>query len=105
MNVAKVSTESEVRASDKVYYPPALRLAPPSQQPPVDPSFAPLVSLDQPTSVPFSTPTKGKDREKTLPPPTKAPDMDIEEEVTKVSQLKRKKREREQERKGAKEKE
>ena len=30
LNIVMVSTESELRAPDKVYYPPALRLAPTS---------------------------------------------------------------------------
>ena len=41
LSAVGVSTESELRAPDKVYYPPALRLAPTSPQPPVDPSPTP----------------------------------------------------------------
>lgn len=41
LSAARVDTESELRAPDKVYYPPTLRPAPRSPQPPVDPSFAP----------------------------------------------------------------
>ena len=105
LNVVRVSTESKLKASDKVYFPSTLRLAPTSQQPPVDPSSTPPVSSDQPTFVPFSTPTKGKEQGKELPPPTEALDVETKEEVVEVSQLKRKKREKEQEKNGAKKKE
>ena len=40
LNAAGVSIELELRALDKVYYPPALRLAPSLTQPSVDPSSA-----------------------------------------------------------------
>ena len=105
LNVVRVSTKSKLKASDKVYFPSALRLAPTSQQPPVDPSSTPPVSSDQPTFVPFSTPTKGKEQGKELPPPTEALDVETKEEVVEVSQLKRKRREKEQEKNGAKKKE
>ena len=61
LNAAGVSTESELRAPDKFYYPPTLRLTPTSQQPPADPTSTPPVSSDQPASDPPSTPTKGKE--------------------------------------------
>lgn len=44
LNVARIDIESELRASDKVYYPQALRLAPSSLQPPMHPNFAPISS-------------------------------------------------------------
>lgn len=40
MNAARVDPESELRAPDRVYYPPALRLAPAPPQPTMAPSFA-----------------------------------------------------------------
>ena len=95
LNAIGVSTESELRAPDKVYYPSTLRLAPTSQQHPADPTSAPPVSFDQPASVPSYTPAKGKEQEKELPPPIEELDMETEEEVVEVSQLKRKKKERE----------
>ena len=44
MNAIGVSTESELRAPDKVHYPSALRLAITFPQPPADPNSAPLSS-------------------------------------------------------------
>lgn len=61
LNTTGVNTESELKAPDKFYYPPALHLAPISQQPPADPTSTPPVSSDQPVSIPPSTPTKGKE--------------------------------------------
>ena len=46
LNTAGVDTKSELHAPDKVYYPPALRLAPTLPQPLVDPSPALLSSLE-----------------------------------------------------------
>ena len=95
LSAAGVSIESELRAPNKVYYPLALHLAPASQQPLVDPTFSSPVSSNQPASVPSSTLAKGKEQEKERPPPTEKLDVETEEEVTEVSQLKRKKKERE----------
>ena len=41
LNVARISTESELRAPNKVYYPLALHLAPSPSQPSIDPGQAP----------------------------------------------------------------
>ena len=105
LNVAGVCTELELRAPDKVYYPPALRLAPTLLQPPTDPSPALPSSLDQPDTTPSPTSAKGKEKTKELPPPTEVLDVETEEEVAKAMQLKWKKKDKEQEKKGAKEKE
>ena len=55
LKVAEVDTELELRAPYKVYYPPALRLAPNSPQPPVDLDATPTSSLAQPASIPANT--------------------------------------------------
>ena len=46
LNAARVNIESELRAPNKVYYPPTLRLAPTPLQPSTDPSLAPPTSSD-----------------------------------------------------------
>ena len=56
-----VSTKSELRAPDRIYYPPALCLAPTPLQPLADPSSAPPSSLNQPASTPSTAPTKDKE--------------------------------------------
>ena len=104
LNATGVSTESKLRASNKVYYPPALHLAPTLPQPPADSSFAPLSSFAQRDHVPFPTLTKGKEKKKELPPPVDVQDVEADKEVAEVTQLKRKKMEKEQEKKGTKEK-
>ena len=105
LNVTGVDTESELWAPDKVYYPPALCLAPTLPQPLVDPSSAPLSSSAQPSDAPSSTSAKGKDKKKELPPPVDVPDVEAEEEAVEVGQLKRQKKEKESKKKGTKEKE
>ena len=105
LDAVGVSTESELWAFDKVYYPPTLRLVPNLPQPPTDPSFAPPSSLAQPNHVPSPTLVKGKEKKKELPLPANVQVVEVEEEVVKVVQLKRKKKEKEQEKKGTKEKE
>ena len=89
LTAAGVSDESELRAADRVYYPPALRLAPTS-------------SSAQLTSTPPVAPTI--DKEKEQPPPIEMVEVETEE-ATEVAPLKRKKKEKEQEKKGGKEKE
>lgn len=81
LNEAGVSTESEIRAPNKVYYPPALHLAPTPPQPPADPSSGPVSSSDQLASTPSVTPAKGKEKEKELPPPAEVLDVETEELV------------------------
>ncbi|KAK9998041.1 hypothetical protein SO802_017644 [Lithocarpus litseifolius] len=48
LSAARIGIESELRAPDKVYYPPTLHLAPTSPQPLADSNFAPPSSIDQP---------------------------------------------------------
>ena len=50
LDAAGVSTELELRALDKVYYPPALRLAPSLTQPLADPSSATVLAHSTTTS-------------------------------------------------------
>ena len=97
LSAAGVNTELELRALDKIYYSPALCLAPSPSQPTSNPSLAPISSLTQPATTPSTTPAKDKEKENVV---------DVEtEETTEVAQLKRKKKEKEQEKKGGKEKE
>ena len=102
LNAARISIESELRAPDKVYYPPALCLALSPSQPSTDPSQAPTSFSAQPATTPSATPAK--DKEKEQPTPTNVVDVEAEE-IAEVAQLKRKKKEKEQEKKGGKEKE
>ena len=94
LNAAGVSTESEFWAPNKVYYLPALHLAPTLPQPLIDPSFAPLSSSTQPDHDPSPTSAKGKEKKKELPPLANVQVVEAEEEVAEVAQLKRKKKER-----------
>ena len=74
--------------------PPALRIAPNSALPPLDPSstFSIPKSIVAPTFVPFAE--KEKEKEKETPTPV----VELEsKEVTKVEQLKKKKNEKEKE--------
>ena len=68
LNAVGVNIELELRALDKVYYPPTLCLVPTLPQPPIDPTFAPPSSLAQPNHVPSPTLAKGKEKKKELPP-------------------------------------
>ena len=95
LNTVGVSTESELQAPNKVYYPFALRLAPTIPQPPVDPSSAPPSSSAQPDPVPSPISTKGKKKKKELPTPVNVLDVETKKEVAEVGQLKRKKKEKE----------
>jgi len=72
-----VSTESEFRAPNRVYYPPALCLAPSLSQPSVDPSSAPTSSLAQPATTLFATPAKEKVKEH--PAPVNVMEVETEE--------------------------
>ena len=92
LNAVGVNTESELKALEKVYYPLTLLLAPNPLQPSADPSSAFTSSLAQPVSTSFATPAKDKEKKH----PTLANVVDMEtKEVTKVAQLKRKKKEKE----------
>ena len=93
-------TESELRAPDKVYHPPALRLAPILPQPPMDPSPTLPSSSKKKDLVPSPTSSKGKEKTKELPPPNVV--LNVEAEGV---PLKRKKKDKEQVKKGAKEQE
>ena len=75
----KVSTELELRAPNKVYYPPVLHLAPSLTQPQANPSSA--STSVQPTTAPTATPAtkKGQDQ----PPPTDV----VEVESKKVAEV------------------
>ena len=101
LTAAGVNTESKLRAPNRVYYPPALCLAPSLSQPSVDPSSAPTSSSAQPATTPFATPAKEKVKEH--PAPVNVVEVETEE-VAEVAQMKRKK-EKELEKKGGKEKE
>ena len=79
LNSFGVSTESELRASDQVYYPSALRLAPSPSQPSADPSFAPTSSSAQPAFTQSTTPAI--DKEKEHPTPTNVADVETEEVI------------------------
>ena len=70
-----VSTKLELRAPNKVYYPPALRLAPSLTQPPIDLSSA--STSVQPTTTSATTPAtkKGQDQ----PPLVAVVDVESEE--------------------------
>ena len=73
LNVARVSPNAALRGTDKVYYPPALRIAP---------SFS--SSAPKPTTAPTSTTFAKKEKEQQTPSPM------IElgpEEVLEVKQL------------------
>ena len=104
LNAAGVDTKSKLWASDKVYYPLALCLAPTPPQPLVDPSSAPHSSLTQPSNTPSSTSAKGKDKKKELPLQVDVPDVEAEEETAEVEDFKRKKKDKELEKIGTKEK-
>lgn len=60
-SVARVSTDSKLRAPNRIYLPPALRLAPTPSQLPIDPNSAHPSSLDQPTATASATLTKYKE--------------------------------------------
>ena len=96
-------TESELRAPDKVYHPPALRLAPILLQPPMDPSPTLPSSSKKKDLVPSPTSSKGKEKTKELPPPNVVLNVEAKEEVAEGVPLKRKKKDKEQEKKEAKE--
>ena len=95
-----VNTELKLKAPNRVYCLPALRLAPSPSQPSTDPGLAPTSSSEQPTATPPATPAKEKEKEHLAP--TNVVNMETEE-VVEVAQLKRKKKEKEQEKKGGKE--
>ena len=80
------------RGPTRFITPPALRIAPNSALPPLDPSstFSVPKSIVAPTFVPFAE----KEKEKETPTPV----VELEsKEVTKVEQLKKKKNEKEKE--------
>ena len=105
LNAAGVDTESKLHTPDKVYYPPALRLAPTLPQLPANPSPTLFSSSEQKDPNPSPTSSKGKETTKELPPPDIVVDVEVEEEVTEGVPLKRQKKAKEQEKKGTKEKE
>ena len=102
LTAAGVSTKLELRAFNRIYYPPVLRLAPNSSQPSADLDSAPTSSSAQPATTSSTTTTKQKEKEQ--PTPENVVDVEIEEAVE-VARLKRKKKEKEQEKKEGKEKE
>ena len=77
LSAVGVSTESELWAPDKVYYPLALHLAPTPPQPLVDPIPIPISSLEQPAFTPSDAPNK--DKEPKEPPPVDVVDVGTEE--------------------------
>ena len=105
LNAAKVDIESELRTPDKVDQPLALRLAPILLQPPT--VLNPILpsSSEQKDPVPSPTSSKGKETTKELPPPDVVVDVKVEKEMAEGVPLKRKKKDREQVKKGAKENE
>ena len=98
LTIAGISIESELSAPDKVYYPPALHLAPNPIQLAIDPIF--VSTSAQPTIALAATPMVEKEQDQ--PPPLSVVDVDSEE-ATKVGQLKRKKKEKEKEKQKEKE--
>lgn len=104
MDAAGVTTESEFRAQDKVYYPSALRLAPTPSKFPVDSSSVPPSSTIIPGQNPSSASIKGKGKGEDLPPITDVVVAKNEEDVVEVVHSKRKKKDKKQGKKGTKEK-
>ena len=101
LTAAEVNIKSELRAPDRVYYLPALRLAPSLSQPLADPSSALAFASVQLASTLATTHATEKGQEQ--PPPVAVVDMETKE-AAKVGQLKRKKG-KEKEKKEGKEKE
>ena len=101
LTAAEVSIESELKAPDRVYYLPTLRLAPSLSQPLADPSFALAFASVQLASTLATTHATEKGQEQ--PPPVAVVDMETKE-AAKVGQLKRKKG-KEKEKEEGKEKE
>lgn len=99
LSATRVSEDSELRAPDRIYYPPALRLASTLSQPPTDTNVAPPSSSDQPASTPSVCPSKVKEQEQ--PPPDDVVEVEAQE-VTQVTQQKKKKEDKEQEKQGGK---
>lgn len=102
LTIARVSTKSKLRAPDRVYYSPTLRLAPSLSQPSADPGFASASDSVQPATTPATTPATEKGQEQ--PPLVAVVDVEAEE-AAEVGQLKRKKKEKEKIKKREKEKE
>ena len=75
LTIVEVSTKSELRAPNRVYYPPALRLAPSLPKSLADPSFA-SVSV-QPTITPTTIPATEKGQDQS--PPVAIVDVESEE--------------------------
>ena len=92
LNAAGVSIELELRALDKVYYPPALCLTPSLTQPSVNPSSAAASAQSTTTSVATLMAEKQQDQA----PPVYVVDVDSKE-AAEVRQLKRKKNEKKKE--------
>ena len=91
LNTARVTVDSELSA-DKVYYPPALHLAPSTTPAPPNPSSTSSVPKSSLTST--TMPASRKDKEHSTPMST----VELEsEEVVEVEQLKRKKKNKEKE--------
>ena len=80
-------------------------MAPTLPQPPTDPSLVLPSSSEQKDPLPSPTSSKGKEKTKELPPPDVVLDVEVKEEMVEGVLLKRKKKDKEQEKKGAKEKE
>ena len=101
LTAAGVSTKSELRAPDIVYYLPALCLAPSLSQPSADLGSAPASGLVQPATTLAATLATEKGKEQL--PSVVVVDVEIDE-AAKVGQLKRKKKEKEKEKEERKEK-
>ena len=101
LTAAGVSTKSELRAPDRVYYPLALCLAPSLSQPLVDLGSAPASGLVQPATTLATTPIIEKGKEQL--PSVAVVDVETDEAAV-VGQLKRKKKEKEKEKEERKEK-
>ena len=101
LTTAEVSIESELKAPDRVYYLPTLRLAPSLSQRLADPSFALAFASVQLAFTLATTHATEKGQEQ--PPPVAVVDMETKE-AAKVGQLKRKKG-KEKEKEEGKEKE
>ena len=64
LNAARVDADAKLRGTNKVYYPPALRIAPSFAPPPLD--LSSTSSASKSTTVPTPTPSAGKEKEQQL---------------------------------------
>lgn len=97
LNAARVDANSELRAPEKVYYPPALHLPPTLPPPQADTGLVPPSSLDQPTSA--LSIVNPQDQEHGQSEET--PVVDVEkDETAEVAKSKKRKKEKDHEKRG-----